>query len=188
MKLLQNNVLGGNKLNCFKVIFEQGNKFVVDWLKKILDYLLCTLTTALRQLQFHAFARVNPTTHLKSQANQQEIFPPKNQSFSSLIEIYLHLYHIWITWKTHIQRFMGFLPASLNLLRYTFPTLIYEQIYTMSTLSWISVKHKYTGVEKETSFSGVKINGPQQNFNPAQTNLALLKLKRRKISSTLILP
>ena len=83
---------------------------------------------------------------------------------------------------------MGFLPASLNLLRYTLPTLIYEQIYTMSTLSWISVKHKYTGVEKETSFSGVKINGPQQNFNPAQTNLALLKLERRKISSTLILP
>ena len=50
--------------------------------------------TVLRQLQYHAFARVNPTTHERLQANRREIFPPKNQSFSSLIEIYLHLYHI----------------------------------------------------------------------------------------------
>ena len=61
------------------------------------------------------------------------------------------------------------------------------QIYTMSTFSWISVKNQYIRVDKETSFSGGKNNGPQQNFNTTHFNLAFLKEKKnyKRIDITL---
>ena len=80
------------------------------------------------------------TTHVKLQTNQWEIFSPKNQSFSSLIEIYLHLYHIWVTWKTHTQRLIGISIGNPKFAKiYTSHTDIWK-IYTVSTLIWISVK------------------------------------------------
>lgn len=139
-------------------IFEQGNKFVFDSLKKNIRLSFMYLNDCIAPAPVTCVCDSESAAHVKLQADRLEIFLPKNQSFSSLIEIYLHSYHIWITWKTHIQRLMQFLSASLNLLRYTLPTLIYEQIYAMSTLSWISLKHQYTGVGKEISFLGGRIN------------------------------
>ena len=75
-----------------------------------------------------------PTTHVDLQANQWDIFPPENQSFSSLIE-YMFICTIYGLNKKFIFKEMyGISISKPKLLRYTVPTLIYKQIYTMATL------------------------------------------------------